>query len=120
MDRRFTALRIIGTVFKVLAWVVLLVGLLLGIMALIAGFALSGQLGLIGLDIGGPLAGLILFAVMLITAVFGFLLLYAIGEMAYLMLAIEENTRRSAYFVQQTYTDQQSTYPPPVPADYED
>ena len=120
MDRRFTALRVIGTIFKVLAWILLILGLLTGIFALIAGFALAGQLGLTGLDIGGPLAGIIVFAVMLIISVFGFLLLYAIGESAYLFLSMEENTRRTAYFLQQEYTNQQSPYPSQVPADYED
>ena len=54
MDRRFAALRVIGTIFKVAAWIVLILGLLAGVFALVAGFLLSGQFGLVGLDIGGP------------------------------------------------------------------
>ena len=114
MDRRFAALRVIGTIFKVAAWIVLILGLLVGVFALVAGFLLSGQLGLVGLDIGGPLAGIALFFVILIVSLFGFLSLYAIGESAYLLLSIEENTRRTAYFMQQEYTARQVVYPPPT------
>jgi hypothetical protein len=49
-----------------------------------------------------------------------FLVLYAVGESAYLFLSIEENTRRSAYFVQQLYTSQQPAYPLPVVPDVEE
>jgi hypothetical protein len=120
MDRQFTALRIIGTVFKVLAWLVLILGLLAGAFVLVAGFFLTNQLGLASLNLGGPLAGIVGFAVILILTVFGFLFLYAVGESAYLFLSIEENTRRIAYFAQQEYTARQPAYPPTAPADYEE
>jgi hypothetical protein len=121
MDRRFTALRIIGTIFKILAWISLIFGLLGAAGALIAGLSLSGQDSLLGLDLGGPLAGVAMFFVALIVAIFNFLALYAVGEAIYLFLSVEENTRRMAYFAQQQYTSYQSSYPaaPPV-VDYED
>ena len=115
MDRRFTALRVIGTVFKILAWISLILGVIAGIGMLIVGFTLSGQEGLLGLELGGSLAGIALFVVLLIIAVFGFLTLYAIGESVYLFLSIEENTRRTAYLAQQQYTAYQSPYSPPEP-----
>jgi hypothetical protein len=120
MDRRFAALRVIGTIFKVVAWIVLILGLLAGVFVLVAGFLLSGQLGLAGLDVGGPLAGIALFFVILIVSLFGFLSFYAVGESAYLFLSIEENTRRTAYFAQQEYTARQIVSPPPVTPDLED
>ncbi|MEJ2296203.1 MAG: hypothetical protein P8Y23_15745 [Candidatus Lokiarchaeota archaeon] len=46
MDRRFTALRVIGTIFKVLAWIALILGLLAAIGALVLGFVMESQLGL--------------------------------------------------------------------------
>jgi hypothetical protein len=117
MERRFTALRIIGTVFKILAWISLLVGVLAAILALVAGFVMSGQDLLLGFEIGGPLAAVASFIVILIVAIFYFLLLYAGGEAIYMFLAIEENTRRMAYITQQQYMSYQSTYPPaPAPA----
>jgi hypothetical protein len=121
MDRRFTALRVIGTVFKILAWISLFFGLLSAIGMLILGFTLSGQQGPLGLNLGGPLTGIAMFLVSLILAVVSFLGLYAIGESFYLFLSIEESTRRTAYILQQQYTSYQTGYPsPPAPPDYED
>lgn len=118
MDRRFMALRIVGTIFKILAWITLVVGLLVAAFMLVAGFALSDQIGLLSLDVGGPLAGITGFIVALITAVVNFLLLYAVGEAVYVFLSIEENTRRTAYVMQQQLVVQQSAYaPPPAPAE---
>jgi hypothetical protein len=82
---------------------------------LILGFTLSGQAGLLGLELGSSLAGIAMFVVLLIIAVFGFLTLYAIGESVYLFLSIEENTRRTAYLAQQPYTSYQASYPTPEP-----
>lgn len=123
MDRRFTALRVIGTVFKILAWITLILGLLGAIGMLIVGFTLSGPEGPLGLNVGGPLAGIAMFFVVLIIAILSFLSLYAVGESVYLLLSIEENTRRSAYILQQQYTSAyQAGYPPSPsrPPDYED
>ncbi len=121
MDRRFTALRIIGTVFKILAWLVLILGILLAIASLVLGFTLDNQLAITGLDFGGPLAGIAMFVVLLVVSIIQFLLLYATGEFFYLFLAVEENTRRTAYFMQQQYTSQQAVYPPSsLASDYED
>jgi len=121
MDRRFMALRVVATVFKVLAWLALLVGFLGAIGALLGGFLFSNQTGIAGIDISGPLAGIAMFVVMLIIAILYFLLLYAGGEFIYLSLSIEENTRRTAYFFQQQYMSQQAPYPvPPETPAYND
>jgi hypothetical protein len=121
MARQFTALRILGTIFKVLGWLALIVGLLAAIGGLVFGFALTDELGLPGLDIGGPLAGIAAFIVAVVAAVLNFLLFYAIGEAIYLFLCIEENTRRAAYFIQQQYTAPEPAYPTnTVSNEYED
>jgi hypothetical protein len=122
MDRRFTALRVIGTVFKILAWISLILGLLSAIGMLIIGFALGGQSGPLGLELNGPLAGIAMFVVALIITIISFLSLYAVGESVYLALSIEESTRRTAYLVQQQYTSTQTSYSPvpPPPLEYED
>ena len=112
MEKKFTALRVIGTVFKILAWISLLLGILGAILALVTGFAVGGQddlLGL-GLGLGGPVAAIAMFIAALIVAIFYFLTLYSVGEAIYLALAIEENTRRTAYIVQLQYM--QSGYAP--------
>lgn len=110
MDRRFTSLRVIGTVFKILAWISLILGLVAAVGLLILGFTLSGELGLLGIDLSGPLPGIAMFVVFTIIAVFGFLVLYAVGESVYLFLAIEENTRRTAILTQQQYTSYQPSF----------
>jgi hypothetical protein len=97
MDKRFTALRVIGTVLKILAWISLILGLLGAVGSLIFGFSLSSQEGLLGLDL----------------AVVYFMILYAAGESIYLFLSIEENTRRMAYLMQQQYAPHQPAYPSP-------
>ena len=112
MDRRFMALRIIATVFKILAWLALIFGLLGAIGALLIGFTLSGQEGLLGLNLSGPLAGIAIFVVSLIVAIISFLLLYTFAEFIYLFLSIEENTRRTAYLAQQQVAAQQPVYAP--------
>jgi hypothetical protein len=117
-DRRFTALRVIGTIFKILAWTSLIFGLLAAVAVLILSFVLGAEQGPLGLDLGGPLAGIAVFVVTAISTTIGFLMLYAIGESVYLFLSIEENTRRSAYIAQQQYAAYPVSYapaPPPPP-----
>jgi lipopolysaccharide export LptBFGC system permease protein LptF len=121
MDRRFTALRVIGTIFKILAWIALIIGLLAAIGALVLGFVMDNQFGATGLGVGGPLAGIALFIAILVFAILEFLFLYATGEFLYLFLSIEENSRRTAFFMQQQYSYQQGGYAsPPQMRDYED
>lgn len=120
MSRQFTALRVVGTIFKVLGWLILIVGLLVAVGGLVFGFTLTDQLGLPGIDIGGPLTGVALFVASLVIAILNFLLLYAAGEAVYLFLCIEENTRRTAYFAQQQYAPPESGYSPSTPSpDYQ-
>jgi hypothetical protein len=116
------ALRVTATIFKILAWLMLILGLLVAVGVLIAGLLFQTQPGMLGLEISGPLAGISAFAVMLTLSILNFLLFYAGGEFIYLFLSIEENTRRVAYLSQQQYMAQQAPYatPPPAPQDYED
>ena len=123
MDRRFTALRVIGTIFKILAWTSLIFGLLAAVALLILSVLLGEEPGPLGLSVGGPLAGIAMFVVTAIATVIGFLTLYAVGESVYVFLSIEENTRRSAYIAQQQYTSLPSGYPsvpPPRPQGEDD
>jgi hypothetical protein len=122
MDRRFTALRVIGTIFKVLAWIALLIGLFGAILVLITSLTLDSQLEATGLDLlGGPLTGITAFIAILVVAIFQFLFLYGMGELFFLLLSMEESARRTAYFTQGMFTASQSSYPmPPTPPDFED
>jgi hypothetical protein len=119
MSRQFTALRVIGTIFKILGWLALILGVLAAIGSLIAGFTLGDELTIPGVDIGGPLGGIAAFIVALVVAILYFLFFYAAGEAVYLALCIEENTRRSAYLLQQQVAPPESTYQPPSAPGYQ-
>lgn len=103
MDRRFAALRVVGTVAKVFGWIVLILGILVAILVLILGFAVSQPLAVIDFDLGGPLVGVLGFVVILTLAIVLFLALYGAGEFLYLLLSIEDSSRRTAYILQQQF-----------------
>lgn len=108
MEKEFKVLRTIGTLWKILAWIVLIGGILSSIGVLLAGIfgggvdlmrqfgqrpevmpaALSAMSGVAGFIFG------------LIATLVYFLVLYAIGDLVYLLLAIEENTREAARWMQ--------------------
>lgn len=98
MERRFTALRLIATLMKVVGVLVFLLGVL-AFCGLSAG-GLTGAFGpaldqmprMPGIALAGPLAGMAVLTSALVQG----LLLYAAGEGIYLLLAIEENTRATA------------------------
>jgi len=101
MEKRFRALRIIGTLLKVLAWIEL-VATMLGALALAVG-GIAGAIGQVsqqdivpGLAVGGVLAGIVAALGVLILGLLYFLLLYAASEGIYVVLSIEENTRLTA------------------------
>jgi len=103
MESKFRVLRIIGTLWKVLAWITLIGGILLAIGILLAGLLGSGGVLLrqFGQDPSvmpgavGIVSGIAGFIISAIISIIYFLVLYAVGELIYLLLAIEENTRRT-------------------------
>ena len=95
VEKRFRALRIIGTLLKVLAVLVLVLGVLAGLIVLASG-AITGATVPRG---GGlaPVTGGVLGGVgVILAAIFYGLLLYASGDFIYLALDVEENTRAMA------------------------
>jgi hypothetical protein len=102
MEKRYTALRVIGTIYKVIG---LLVGALtilsvLGICAasVLGGAAMEQLSQQFGDGSGGGLAGGLFGGLLLSLAALIYggglsVTLYAFGEGVYLFLAIEENTR---------------------------
>lgn len=118
MEKKFRILRLIGTIWKILAWIVLIVGLVSSVGVLLASVFGGGIMGRFGLRPEqmpwwpprtlGLAGGVAAFIASLIATVLYFLLLYAIGELIYLLLAIEENTRLAAQLIQAR----------PVPASY--
>jgi len=105
MDRRYRALRTIATIFKILGWIVLILGILsaCGTAGAIAvGGASFDLFGVGGRQAGGGMSvvelvmAVVAFIVTLITIGLYALILIAMSEGIYVVLDIEENTRRMA------------------------
>lgn len=124
VERRYGALRIIGTIYKVLGVIVGAITVLLALGLCVVGIAggatmdmLSDQMGvpMTGLGtVGGFIYGLILA---LITILYGgglALALFALGESIFLAIAVEENTRLTSMLLQQQM--QRMSVPPAPPA----
>lgn len=122
MEKKFRVLRLIGTIYKILAWIALVGGILFAIGSLIA-IILGGGRAFIPQRyqefVPGALTGVISFIGSLLMAVLYFVMLYGIGEGIFLFLAIEENTRATVHMLQgqqparsPQQTAPQSTTPP--------
>ncbi len=81
MERKFTVLRTIAVLFKLIAWVFLILAII-GFVVSLVGVGIPGQRG------GGGVAVLIL-----IGGFIYFLFIYAWAELIHLFLSIEEHIR---------------------------
>lgn len=88
MQDRFPALRTISVLFKVMAWIVVVVGVIAALVVLAAPLPSSE---------GEGIARLLALGLTLLVTFFYWLILYAIAKAIGVILAIEENTRRTAY-----------------------
>jgi len=108
MEKKFRALRIVSVVFKVMAWITLIGGILGALAAIILGTVggsamartpeLRNLMPLLGGG-GGILAGILSGLGILVGSLIGFVLFYAYAELVYLAIAIEQNTRECAYYL---------------------
>jgi hypothetical protein len=114
MEQRFHALRTIGSIFRILGYIALILTIL-GALAVCGlsvvggtlvqsasqqfGFNTSGG-GFLGGLFGGLLGGI------LVILYGGFISLWiiAIGELIYLLIGIEENTRKTTYMIENQMT----------------
>ena len=116
MEKKFKALRFVGTVYKVIgiiAGVLTIIGALGSCLFSILGGSLmtsfinsvdnyggGGSSGPAGV-LGGILGGVIVGGLILLYGGIGSITLYAFGEGIYLLIALEENTRTTALLLQQ-------------------
>jgi hypothetical protein len=108
MERKFRVLHVIGTLWKVLAWIALVVGALSSLAVFLIGVGGSGGFiwRYLGQDSGvmpatvGLMSGIVGGIAGLIATIIYFVILYAIGELVFLLLAIEENTRLTVDWMQ--------------------
>ncbi len=96
MGNKFRMLRIVSTILKILAWLVLVLGVLGGCATLVLGLAggssARGEFG----PLAGLLSGAVGGVVLILFALLYFLFIYAYGELISLLIALEENTRLTA------------------------
>ncbi len=105
MGNKFRVLRIVATIIKILAWIVLVLGVLGGCASLVLGLmggAGTQRGGGAELAILGGLFGAFGGIVFIIISLLQFLFLYAFGELISLLIALEENTRLAAERLQTT------------------
>ena len=102
MQQRYRVLRVVATILKVLAVVVLLFGVL-GACGALAFGAVPGLAGAgsnsrdaFGIGVGGIVGGAVVGVGLLFGSLLYFLILYAFGDMMSLLIALEENTRVTA------------------------
>ncbi|MBM3189425.1 MAG: hypothetical protein FJZ90_11965 [Chloroflexi bacterium] len=107
MEKRFRALRAVAVLYRILAWVVLALGAIGSLLVVIVG-AIQGRVGspsplladVPGINqVTGLVAGLLAGILLLVFTLLQFLLLYAASEAIQVGLAIEHNTRETAYYL---------------------
>lgn len=106
MEKRYTALRVIGTIYKVIGGIIGVITLLGAIGLCLAGilsgasvemFAEQLDLPMMGGGfVGGALFGVIGAVVLILYGGGLALTLFALGESIFLLVALEENTRQTA------------------------
>lgn len=94
---KYRALRIVSTIYKILAWIVLVMGVL-GVCASSA-LTATGALALLGEEgaaagVSGIVGAAVIFVGGLLAVGFYVLILFAVSEGIQVLLDIEENTRQ--------------------------
>lgn len=114
MEKRYNVLRFVATLFKIIAWIFLILGILgtIGVILVSAvggGAAADNALGaLVGGIVGGVLGGVLAGVGILLGALLQFAIFFAVGELIYLLIGLEQNTRETAYYMRG-----ESSLPPP-------
>lgn len=111
MEKKYTALRIIGTLYKIFGVLIALGTVLLVVLA-IAGVSASSQY-LRGTNLGS-FEMIIAVIVILVSGALSALGVYAIGEALYLLIGLEENTRYTAMLMRDRFYAPQQVQPQPV------
>lgn len=105
VEKKFGALRFVSGLFKVLAWIFLILGILGAIGALIVSIIAAGSSagssasGLGSILAGGIVTGILAFIGLIIFALIQFVVLMAVSEIYQIFVAVEYNTRETAYLM---------------------
>lgn len=106
MEKKFRALRTLATLFKILGWLALIGGILTAAAVVLLG-TLAPTMGVSPLvadvpvlnTVTGLISALVMAGTILIYVLLQFLVLFAISEGIHLAIAIEQNTRETAYYL---------------------
>ena len=122
VPKRFDVLRFMGAMFKEFAWITLILTILtaIGVVLLPQIAGLSEALGpYAGFAAAAGASAIITGLLVLLGGLLNFVMLYALGEIILLQIAVEENTRLTAALLLKMHQDSQpeaqpvAAYPPP-------
>ncbi|HRA68874.1 MAG TPA: hypothetical protein PL187_22800 [Caldilinea sp.] len=122
VPKGFDVLRFMGAMFKVFAWITLILTILtaIGVVLLPQIAGLSEALGpYAGFAAAAGASAIITGLLVLLGGLLNFVMLYALGEIILLQIAVEENTRLTAALLLKMHQDSQpeaqpvAAYPPP-------
>ena len=129
MEKRFKVLRIVGSFYKIVGIIIAAITILAALgfcgVSILGGTATESLIrnnipnsGGQGLGIlGGVLGGVIISLGIILGGGVYAVSIYALGEAVYLLIALEENTRRTAGMLDKEYFDHhpEPVVPPPPP-----
>ena len=99
MEKKFKILRIVAFVWKIVAWVILVISVLGGCGCFAFGLLMGDQFARAARDLGpagmmgGTITGILTGLAVIVGGILTFIPVYALSEMIDVMLALEENTR---------------------------
>jgi hypothetical protein len=96
MERRYTALRIISLVYRILGGLALILAVLGAILAVAIPGSITVSSPALDTSNSDTLARLLPAVIVLVSGILSGLGLFAVGQMIQLLLDTEENTRRTA------------------------
>jgi len=117
--KKFRALRLVALIWRVIAWIVLVLGIIGALLAIVLG-AIVGRVGdpspllsqVPGVsNVVDPISGVVAGVAVLVVSLLQFLLIYAGSDVVHLALDLEQNTRETAFYLRG-----ESTMPPPPAA----
>jgi len=108
MEKKYTVLRVIATLYKIVG-VLIALGTILVVILIVAGTAAGTQAMREFGFYNGPLVGFFSIIITILTGGLTALGVYAIGEGLYLLIGLEENTRFTAILLRDRF------YPPAQP-----
>ncbi len=109
MEKRYTALRIIATLYKVIGVILGILAIFGAVLTLVVRPSFDFGFGPFGLNFGFALVAAI---VELIVGFLSALGIYAVGELIFLLVNIEENTRFTALIIRDRMQPPQAAQPP--------